>query len=157
MFGISRNVPGIAKGDVGYVFGNKFSYVLGDGPGDRSYFFLTKRLQKRVFGSDIPRFSDKDKEAFVKPHLDDHITSGLRFRDMYDKRMTSVLVPLEEIVYKRWHHSRIIAIGDSSSKVSYIVRVYSSLCRVLVNTHLPSRCSLLQGKEETLLLKMRRY
>jgi hypothetical protein len=121
LFGISHNAPGLSKGDVGYVLGDGFSYLLGDGPGDRTYFFLTKRLNKVAFGSDIPRFSDEDKARFVQPHLDDRITSHLCFRDVYDKRITSVLVPLEEIVYARWHYSRIIAIGDSSSKVGCVV------------------------------------
>ncbi|KAG7432175.1 FAD-dependent monooxygenase andE [Fusarium oxysporum f. sp. raphani] len=86
-------------------------------PGDRTYWFLFDGLSETKFGKAISKYTKADEEGLVKGHRDDHITRDVTFGELYDRKIMSTLVPLEEYVFDRWHYKRIITIGDSAHKI----------------------------------------
>ncbi|KAJ3953654.1 hypothetical protein N0V92_009876 [Colletotrichum tropicale] len=67
--------------------------------------------------SNIPKFSKDDELLLATQYRGDHITEDMTFGDLYDNRIKSTLVPLEEHVFRRWHYQRILIIGDAATKV----------------------------------------
>ena len=99
------------------MFNEKFSYLVADGPGDRTYFFLFEHMDRVRFGQEIPRLTEADRDEIVGRHLDDPITPEVKFGDIYARRIRSGVTPLQEYVFKHWHSGRMIALGDASHKV----------------------------------------
>lgn len=53
----------------------------------------------------------------------DDITQTLKFQQVLDKRISgTILMPLEEYIFRQWYFQRIITIGDAA----HIVSRYSS-------------------------------
>jgi 2-polyprenyl-6-methoxyphenol hydroxylase-like FAD-dependent oxidoreductase len=55
----------------------------------------------------------------LKRAENDDITPSLKFKDVLDNKISSVLVPLQEYVFRQWHFKRIITIGDAAHKVRH--------------------------------------
>jgi len=85
-------------------------------PGDRLYWFMFQDMD-RTTGSDIPRFTTEDEVNLAKKHFDDQVTACTTFGDVYENRLQTALVSLEEHVFSRWYFRRIITIGDAAHKV----------------------------------------
>lgn len=85
-------------------------------PGDRLYWFLFDKMEK-AYGKDIPRFNKDDEAQLAKKHLRDLVTETTTFGDIYENRLCSTLVSIEEHVFARWYFGRIIIIGDAAHKV----------------------------------------
>ena len=117
IFGISNPCPGILPGGLHCVFRNKSSYLITGGPGGRVYWFRFQKLPTRVYGSNIPRYTQSDLEKAIKDTLDDQILPGLRFSTLIENKVSAVMTPLPEYVYKKWHFDRIFLLGDSAHKV----------------------------------------
>jgi 2-polyprenyl-6-methoxyphenol hydroxylase-like FAD-dependent oxidoreductase len=118
IFGISSQVPGLTGNkDFHFVSDDKFSYLVANGPSYRVYWFIAIKFDRTLFGAEIPRFSHKQVDAVLEKHLNDPITQTVRFRDVYKRKLITVMAPLEEVVHERWHFGRIIALGDASNKV----------------------------------------
>lgn len=113
-FGIAENVPGWTPGEQHLVIGR--GAVIG-GPNGRVYWLLCEQLPEIKYGKDIPRYTKEDSHAFAERHRHDPVTNTLKFGQIYDARLMTVLTPLQEIVFDRWHLGRIITIGDSAHKV----------------------------------------
>ncbi|KAK1654616.1 hypothetical protein BDP81DRAFT_478104 [Colletotrichum phormii] len=87
---------------------NKSAYVAISAPRNRVYWFMFVALRKTHHGSaNIPRFTKLDEAALAAAHADDRMTEDMTFGQLYDSRITSALVALEEIVL----------VGDSAHKV----------------------------------------
>lgn len=118
IFGISKcpvNFPVGATQQVGLFRGHM--YLVLSAPGGRVYWFLFHELGETKHGEDIPRFSKEDESLLAAQHRNDNITETVTFGDLYDNRIKSTLVPLEEHVFRRWHFQRILIIGDAATKV----------------------------------------
>jgi len=100
------------------VRGRGHSYLVIAAPMNRTYWFLFDGLPETEYGDGISKYSKADEEALVKAHRDDPITEDMTFGELYDRKVMSTLVPLEEYVFEKWHYKRIITIGDSAHKVS---------------------------------------
>ncbi|KAJ5094293.1 hypothetical protein N7456_010154 [Penicillium angulare] len=120
IFGISKGVCGIEKGTLTSVFNEHYSYLVPSGPGDRTYWFLVRTMDKTMYGSEIPRFTKDEEEALAKEHWNDYITPTLQFSDLYKNKISSVYTSLPEYVYKKWHFGRIMTIGDAAHKLEPI-------------------------------------
>lgn len=94
------------------------SYLVIHAPGNRTYWFLFKAVEKTLRGKDIPKYSKQEMEDLAQEHIDDKICEQVTFGDLYRNRNMSTLVPLEEYVFEKWHYKRIITIGDASHKVN---------------------------------------
>lgn len=68
-------------------------------PKNRTYWFLFDGLPRTEYGKNISKYSKSDEEALVKARRDDSITEDLTFGDLYDRKIMSTLVPLEEYVF----------------------------------------------------------
>ncbi|KAF5254654.1 hypothetical protein FANTH_587 [Fusarium anthophilum] len=116
IFGISNPCPGINAGDLHCVFRNSSSYLVTGGPQGRAYWFRFQKLQKKVHGSAIPRYTEKDLQKALYESADDDILPDLKFSTLVDNKVSAVMTPLVEYVYKQWHFDRIITLGDSAHK-----------------------------------------
>jgi len=116
-FGIAQSVPGWPQGEQSMVLGKGRSQLVVSGPDDRVYWFMFEKLAEIKYGKDIPRYTHKDEEEFVKRNYNTPITKKVTFGQVYDRRLTSTLTPLHEVVYKKWFFKRVIIIGDSAHKV----------------------------------------
>lgn len=116
-FGIAQNVEKWVDGEQAFTCGDKKSFLVASGPENRCYWFLFVKLPKVIRGKDIPRYTKKDEEQFMAEHRNLPITDCLTFAEVYDKRLTSTLTPLHEVVFKKWFFDRIVLIGDSVHKV----------------------------------------
>ncbi|KAM6529169.1 hypothetical protein FALCPG4_007315 [Fusarium falciforme] len=99
------------------VLGQDHAYLVIAALKDRVYWFLFDGLPETKYGRDIPKYSKADEEALVGARRGDPVTEDLTFGDLYDKKIMSTLVPLEEYVFDRWHYKRIVTIGDSAHKI----------------------------------------
>lgn len=130
-FGIAQHVPGWIHGEQHLVTGRGRSQLVVSGPDDKVYWFMFEKLRETKYGKDIPEFTKEDELEFVEHNKDVPITRRVAFGDVYDKRLSSTLTPLHEVVYKKWFFRRIITLGDSAHKVTK--RPYTRP-RILVHT-----------------------
>ncbi|KAG7425235.1 FAD-dependent monooxygenase andE [Fusarium oxysporum f. sp. raphani] len=116
IFGISNLCPGINPGDLNCVFRNSSSYLVTGGPQGRVYWFRFQKLPEKVYGSAIPRYTEKDLQKSLSEAADDNILPNLKFATLIENKVSAVMTPLVEYVYKQWHFDRIITLGDSAHK-----------------------------------------
>lgn len=117
-FGIAQHVPGWVEGEQNIVMGNGQSQLVVSGPEGRVYWFLFDKLPQAKYGKNIPRYTKEDEAEFVKQNYHLPITRSVTFGHVFDKRLSSTLTPLHEMVYQKWFFRRIITLGDSAHKVS---------------------------------------
>lgn len=102
--------------------------MVNGGPGGRVYWFYFFKLPQRVYGDDIPKFTREDEKKLLALRENDDITPEVKFKQLLDKKVSSVLVPLHEYVFRKWYFKRIITIGDSAHKVHMSHHAESSSC-----------------------------
>ncbi|KAH7142131.1 FAD-binding domain-containing protein [Dactylonectria macrodidyma] len=138
VFGISNPCKGIEPGASNSVFKKHESYIVNGGPEGRVYWFYFFKLAQRAYGDDIPSYSKEDEERILKQRENDNITPNLKFKELLDNKISSVLVPLQEYVFRQWYFKRIITIGDSAHKFHPIAghggNAAVETAAVLVNT-----------------------
>ncbi|KAF5554243.1 hydroxylase [Fusarium mexicanum] len=117
IFGISKRPSALGYRSQQMVVGDGHAYLIIAAPGDRTYWFLFDGLPETMRGKDISKYTKADEEGLVKEHHGDHITRDVTFGELYDRKIMSTLVPLEEYVFDRWHYKRIVTIGDSAHKI----------------------------------------
>ncbi|KAI8649115.1 hypothetical protein NCS57_01447600 [Fusarium keratoplasticum] len=117
IFGISNRPSCYGSRSQQMVLGQDHAYLVIAAPKDRVYWFLFDGLPETKYGRDIPKYSKADEEVLVGARRGDPVTEDLTFGDLYDKKIMSTLVPLEEYVFDRWHYKRIVTIGDSAHKI----------------------------------------
>ncbi|TLD08105.1 hypothetical protein PspLS_12128 [Pyricularia sp. CBS 133598] len=115
-FGISQDVDGWPERHVTASFNQNISCGAISGPGKRIYWFLFERFPETKRGKAVPKFSDQDREAFAQDHAEAHVTDTVKFRNLYDKKISASLTPLHEMVYQTWFHKRVLLIGDAAHK-----------------------------------------
>ncbi|KAF7351053.1 Monooxygenase FAD-binding protein [Mycena sanguinolenta] len=123
MFGISKNVVGLNKSSTQTVLGHNNSYLVIDGPGSRTYWFLFSKNERRLRGmeKEIPRsFTDEEKRALAEKHWNDPITSKVTFGDLYANHTSAVLTAIPEYVNTEWFLGRTIITGDAVHKFNPI-------------------------------------
>lgn len=94
-------------------------YLYQGGPLDKTYWFAFFKNEERVAGDDVPRYTPEQEEALAEKYANDILFNGLTFGDLWQRRVQSSLVPLEEYVLERCYHRRVVLIGDSFHKVGY--------------------------------------
>ncbi|KAI1491191.1 FAD binding domain protein [Biscogniauxia mediterranea] len=114
--GIAQNVPNWEPRSYNIVLGKKMSQLVVSGPGNRVYWFLFVRLPEAKYGKDIPKYSKEDEVQFVKEHMNLPITEKVTFGQVFSKRLSSTLTPINEIAYKKWFFKKIITFGDAAHK-----------------------------------------
>ncbi|KAL4781660.1 hypothetical protein BJX76DRAFT_10126 [Aspergillus varians] len=121
MFGTSSTVPGIPPRYLGFGANKHFSYIIGTGPENKTFWALTHKLGKTTHGADILQFTEEDKQQRLQEHWDDRITPEVRFSDLHKYQQRVVHTPLHEGVHQKWHSGRIITLGDASHKMTIVL------------------------------------
>ncbi|KUJ19502.1 FAD/NAD(P)-binding domain-containing protein [Mollisia scopiformis] len=120
LFGISEAVDGIKEGDLHRAYDKDLSFMIIGGI-NRTYFFVFKKLAKRYFAPDIPKYSTSDAESYANMYTD-YVVGGTngttKFGDIWAKRRTSNLVPTEEAHNEAWTFGRFACVGDSIHKMT---------------------------------------
>ncbi|OQE29512.1 hypothetical protein PENSTE_c002G05463 [Penicillium steckii] len=118
MFGLSTSVPGISEACLDFGVKKGYSYVLGSGPENRTYWFLFVNMGRVLTGSEIPHLTESDIEKVVQEHWDDQITPDVRFSDLYRHKRNVVFSPMREFVFAKWHLKRSIVLGDAAHQMT---------------------------------------
>ncbi|KAF7562282.1 hypothetical protein G7046_g1870 [Stylonectria norvegica] len=115
-FGIAYKVANWPRKEQSFTTGDRKAFLVTSGPEDRVYWFLFVKLPEAKYGSEIPKYTEKDESEFVKKHQALPITQSLTFGQLYEKRIASALTPLHEVVFEKWFYKRMLLIGDSAHK-----------------------------------------
>ncbi|WXC50617.1 hypothetical protein QX201_010294 [Fusarium graminearum] len=117
IFGISKRPPGLPASpqQINAFFKNS-NYMIISAPEKRYYWFLFTEANK-VYGKDIPRYTKEDELQLAEEHFEDQLTETTTFKDLYEHRLQTSLVSIEDHVFPRWHYRRIITIGDAAHKL----------------------------------------
>ena len=89
---------------------------------DRGYFLFYRMLPHELWGAAAAalQFTEAQLDRFAEEHAGDRLQGDFTFGDLYRKRVRSVLVPLQNYAFKRWHFGRIICLGDTVHKVCFL-------------------------------------
>ncbi|KAL4942711.1 hypothetical protein BDV06DRAFT_221901 [Aspergillus oleicola] len=121
LFGISTPIAGLDPGMTDDTFAKNVSTVVASGKDGRIFWFLFQRMPQVYQGHEIPRFTAADAITFAEQHLDFPIRmvgGRVVFKDLWGRRETATMVPLEEADFARWTAGRIICLGDSAHKMT---------------------------------------
>ncbi|KAI1267839.1 FAD/NAD(P)-binding domain-containing protein [Xylariaceae sp. FL1019] len=115
-FGIAQNVEGWGDDEQCFTTGTGNSFLVTAGPDNKVYWFLFVRLPKTCYGTDIPKYTKQDEAQFAEKHKHLKIKENVTFGQVYAKRLTGMLTPLHEFVFKKWFYGRMFLLGDSVHK-----------------------------------------
>ncbi|KAL4797993.1 FAD/NAD(P)-binding domain-containing protein [Aspergillus venezuelensis] len=118
VFGISTPTPGLEPGIGHRTFTEGWSFLESTSKEGRVYWFLFKKLDRKYFAHEIPRFDQANIDQYVEPFLEKPISNIVSFRDIYTRAISTTLVPLEEACHKHWAIDRWACIGDSVHKMT---------------------------------------
>ena len=128
IFGFSRGVKGLHVGQDQRIHGRNTAFLVLQAQNDTTYWFLWNKLDKKYISPNIPRFTQDEGTAEAEKHLNHYINESVKFRDLWDKRITFSMHPVEEYLAKRWTWNRFVAIGDAVHKVYNYQRVSNYVC-----------------------------
>ncbi|KAI8065536.1 hypothetical protein BC940DRAFT_214696, partial [Gongronella butleri] len=118
IYGISDSVPGMKPGENHIVFRNGSSFLVAAGKGGIVYWFLFEKMEKTYQYNEIPRFSAQDTDTTARKYMDSPVSGDMTFGEIYTRRQLATMVPLEEALYKHWHHGRCVLVGDAVHKMT---------------------------------------
>ncbi|KAL2064309.1 hypothetical protein VTL71DRAFT_4803 [Oculimacula yallundae] len=130
LYGISSATPGIEKADLHRAYSRDLA-CLTIGGIDDTYWFLYKRLDKKYFAPDIPRFTQADADAQAAEHMDFVIggTDGkVTFGDMWKRKKVGGLQSMDEGHNEHWTFGRIACVGDAVHKVTANSGLGGNMC-----------------------------
>ncbi|KAE8317828.1 hypothetical protein BDV41DRAFT_561329 [Aspergillus transmontanensis] len=114
IYGISHPIPGLSPGHAHRTYGDGFSFIINIGK-ENIFWLLSFHAGKVHRYPDVPRYSQDrasiDQQVF--PFLDAHISSNIRFEELYHNTITYCHVALEEMLCEQWVAGRLVCIGDS--------------------------------------------
>ncbi|KXH64060.1 hypothetical protein CSAL01_12789 [Colletotrichum salicis] len=116
IFGISKSCPEVNPGEMNSVFRDKASYLIIGGSNGRTYWFCFQKFPKRLHGSAVPRFTERDVEEAVATFSDEYILPGVQMSELIRSKVSVSMTPLVEHVYSTWHFGRVSKVGDSCYK-----------------------------------------
>ena len=128
IFGVSSALPGVDNACIDFVANKNYSYTVGSGPKNRTYWFFSLYMGQTFYGADIPEFTEQDMDQVAKEHWNDPITPEVRFSDLYKNKLNALYSPMREIVFKKWHLDRAIIVGDSAHQARTYPNLTSTAC-----------------------------
>lgn len=118
MYGVSKPVRGLSQGILYKTYGEDVSFLTAVGKQDRVFWFIFQKLDRKYTIPNIPQFTSEDAQAQASKLLARSITGRVVFRDIWEKRESCLLAPLEEAFFTKWTWGRFACVGDSAHKVS---------------------------------------
>lgn len=118
IFGISKGVEVDPKGGFHRTYTKGYSTIVSTGKSGAVYWFLFSRLDRKYFGKEIPRFSEKDAEEAVKPFLNMCATDKIKYGEIWENRTVANMCCVEESQNEHWTSDRMVCLGDAVHKAS---------------------------------------
>ncbi|KXS95079.1 hypothetical protein AC578_9584 [Pseudocercospora eumusae] len=121
LFGISHHVSGFdQEGKAWQVYDKGNSFLLITGKDCRLYWFYFQKMDKvyKVSDADFPKFTKKDAEDVAERTKHRKCNETATFGDIWEKRISYTLVPMEEALFEKWSWGRIATIGDNAHKMT---------------------------------------
>ncbi len=120
LFGISDPVDGLNEGDVDTTFDKGRNMLTITGKHGPVYWFYHEKLDKlyHVGARDFPRYSKADAENLALKNAWRHVNETVTLGDLWEKRVSYTLVPLEEALFNTWSWGRIATGGDNAHKMT---------------------------------------
>ncbi|KAL4814755.1 hypothetical protein BDW67DRAFT_186313 [Aspergillus spinulosporus] len=111
---------GLVEGTVDTVFDHGRSMLVITGKNGRVFWFYHEKLDKIYYtdSKDFPRYSQADAETLALKNAWRPITETVTLGDLWEKRVTCTLVPLEEALFNMWSWGRIATVGDNTHKMT---------------------------------------
>lgn len=117
MYGVSPATEGFSPGTFNSNVGRDMSFLWTVHKDGRVFWAVFQKLDKKYHMPNIPRFTEKDALALGEHCKSSYMTEKVKFRDLWENRMSHILIPLEEAFYKHWNWGRFACIGDVVHKV----------------------------------------
>ena len=117
MYGVSRPTKNLAVGTFDRVVGKDLSFLHSVDKSGRVFWFVFKKLDRRYHVPNVPKFTKGDSEVLGQQCLSKQMTDSVTFGDLWNNRIMSTLVPLEEAWHDHWTWGRFACIGDAIHKV----------------------------------------
>ncbi|KAJ5096787.1 hypothetical protein N7456_007508 [Penicillium angulare] len=121
IFAVSRNDPAnpfLPDAMVHNAYHKDHSAVAAAGVHGLVFWFLFIKASGTTRTPDCPRFTDDDAESSIQKYGGSLVGPGYTVEDLWNARVKSTMVPLEEGVIKQWSHSRVVLMGDSVHKAT---------------------------------------
>jgi hypothetical protein len=120
LFGISDPVDGLIEGTVDTLFDKGRSMLVITGKHGRVFWFYHEKLDKVYYtdAKDFPRYSQADAEKLALKNAWRPVTETVTLGDLWEKRVSYTLVPLEEALFNIWSWGRIATVGDNAHKMT---------------------------------------
>ncbi|KAF7591723.1 hypothetical protein BBP40_001167 [Aspergillus hancockii] len=115
MFGIADRPDVISDGSGFKTYNKNRSYLYQAGRGGKMYFFAFMRNSQVTTHRSIPKYSVQDEKDSVAEFGDDILLPGLTFGDVYKRRRSAVLTPLQEYVLDRKQFNPLTGQGGNSA------------------------------------------
>ena len=118
LLGMASGIPGLDHSpDMSVTYGNGKTIQIVTQP-DATFFLVYRKLEKPVIGPTRSHYTQQDADNEAAIFADSPVTENVLFKDIYEKRLRSQLVNLEEVVFEHWHYGRLAIVGDAAHKVS---------------------------------------
>lgn len=117
VYGISSPVKGIDQGCYVSIYRKETSTLIFTGHDGLIFWFVFEDTNKRIPYEQKRRYTQENSEEICSRVSDLMIRDGVVFSDIYAKRKTAVMTPLQEGVVDTWFNGRMVLIGDSGHKV----------------------------------------
>jgi len=123
LFGVSKTVKDFGLSECHTVLGHGNTKIVFTQPG-RVYWALMFRDEHNCPPKKV-KLTEEEKEEIARKYWDSPITTQANFSDLWENRIRSGIVAVEEGVLDKWHTGRIVLVGDAAHKVSLIDKEYN--------------------------------
>lgn len=118
LIGMAPGIPCLDHSpDMHVTYGNRQTIQIVTQP-NATFFLVYRKLAQPLHGSVRSTYTQEDADQEAAFFADSHVTETVLFRHVYEKRLRSQLVNLEEVVFDHWHHGRLGIMGDAAHKVN---------------------------------------
>ncbi|KAF4535882.1 FAD binding domain containing protein [Lasiodiplodia theobromae] len=129
VYGISTPHPSLPTGRNYTIYRPHSSFLIFTGAGGALYWFIIRELPAPLpYGHSPRRFTAADIDAAAAAVADACVTTTttggeggengvVMFKDIYNRRRTAVMTPLEEGIAGRWAAGRMAIVGDAAAKM----------------------------------------
>lgn len=118
VFGVCKAVPGENRWEHIIRYNENFCFLFFPASGTDLFFNIIYKLKQKYMYPNIPRFTQDEAIEVCESVADFPVWNDVKFGDIWEQRLNFALVPLEEHMFRNWHHRRMICVGDSVSKMS---------------------------------------
>ncbi|KXH34541.1 hypothetical protein CSIM01_00452 [Colletotrichum simmondsii] len=121
IFGISKSCPGVSPGDMNSVFREKASYLVIGGSNGRTYWFRFQKFHKRLYGSEVPRYTEREVEEAVATFSNEYILPGVQMSELIRHKVSVSMTPLVEHFHPIGGHGGNAAIETAACLTNLLV------------------------------------